>query len=77
LIRSVERDFDGFLKFESLDFFETPSPYGRRGQNGAAAPGRQKAATNLSQFVAFGHEKMSQFAAICRLLTARRRANRL
>jgi hypothetical protein len=24
---------------------------------------RQKAATNLSQFVAFGHEKMSQFAA--------------
>jgi hypothetical protein len=26
LIRSVERDFDGFLKFESLDFFETPSP---------------------------------------------------
>jgi hypothetical protein len=38
---------------------------------------RQKAATNLSQFVAFGHENLSQFAAICRLLTARRRANRL
>jgi hypothetical protein len=26
LIRSAERDCDGFLKFESLDFFETPSP---------------------------------------------------
>ena len=26
LIRSAERDFDGFLKPESLDFFETPSP---------------------------------------------------
>ena len=26
LIRSAERDFDGFLKLESLDFFETPSP---------------------------------------------------
>lgn len=38
---------------------------------------RQKAATNLSQFVAFGHEKLSQFAAICSLLAARRRANRL
>jgi hypothetical protein len=38
---------------------------------------RQKAATNLSQFVAFEHENLSQFAAICRLLTARRRANRL
>src|SRR5271168_5261414 len=26
LIRSAERDSDGFLKLESLDFFETPSP---------------------------------------------------
>jgi len=26
LIRSAERDSDGFLKFESLNFFETPSP---------------------------------------------------
>jgi len=26
LIRPAERDSDGFLKFESLDFFETPSP---------------------------------------------------
>jgi hypothetical protein len=26
LIRSAERDFDGFLKLESLDLFETPSP---------------------------------------------------
>jgi hypothetical protein len=26
LIRSSERDSDGFLKLESLDFFETPSP---------------------------------------------------
>jgi hypothetical protein len=26
LIRSAERDSDGFLKLESLDFCETPSP---------------------------------------------------
>jgi len=31
---------------------ETPSPYGRRGQNGAAAPGRQKATKGGNEFVA-------------------------
>ncbi len=58
LIRSAERDSDGFLKLESLNYFETPSPYGRRGQNGAAAPGRQKATKGGNEFV-----------AICRLWT--------
>jgi hypothetical protein len=42
LIRSAERDSDGFLKLESLDFFETPSPtYSRR------TPTRKKAGVEI------------------------------
>jgi len=39
LIRSAERDFDGFLKLESLDFFETPSPTKIGSENPSQKPG--------------------------------------
>jgi hypothetical protein len=39
LMRSAERDSDGFLKFESLDFFETPSPTHSLRKNAAAKAG--------------------------------------
>jgi hypothetical protein len=46
---------------------ETPSPtsFGRKNR-GSKTSGkkRQKAATNLSQFVAFGNENLPHFAAI-------------
>jgi hypothetical protein len=66
LIRSVERDFDGFLKFESLDFFETPSPNEIVGGKSGAKRSdirRQKATTNLSPVVASAHKKVSPIVA--------------
>src|SRR5208337_4285220 len=41
---------------------ETPSPYGRRGQNGAAAPGRQKATKGGNEFVALIRQTLSKSA---------------
>jgi len=80
LIRSAERDSDGFLKLESLDFFETPTPTesGRKKHIlKSRGKKRQKAATNLPQFVAmareilpplaaFCHRQLPEFAAVCR-----------
>jgi hypothetical protein len=42
LIRSAERDSDGFLKLESLDFFETPSPTKIGSEKRNQKPGNQK-----------------------------------
>jgi len=67
LIRSAERDSDGFLKLESLNFFETPSPNEIvRGKSGAKRGGkkRQKAAMNLPQFAAMVWGNLPLFAAL-------------
>jgi hypothetical protein len=80
LIRSAERDFDGFLKLESLDFFETPSPTKIGSEKRNQKPGdekRRKATTHLSLFVAstpefssalaaFRHLNLSPFVVLCR-----------
>jgi hypothetical protein len=80
LIRSAERDSDGFLKLESLDFFETPSPtkFGSEKHNQKPSDKMQrKATTNLSLFVAstpaissalaaFRHLNLSPFVALGR-----------
>jgi hypothetical protein len=68
LIRLAERDSDGFLILESLDFFETPSPTESGGKK--CAPGtrnkrRQKATTNLLQFVAMARELLPPLVALC------------
>ena len=68
LIRSAERDFDGFLKLESLDFFETPSPNNFVGKKrGVKMRGklRQKAAMNLPLFAAMTGEILPPLAALC------------
>jgi hypothetical protein len=68
LIRSAKRDSDGFLKLESLDFFETPSPteFGRK-NCGLKARGkvRQKAAMNLPLFAAMTGDILPPLAALC------------
>jgi hypothetical protein len=64
LIRSTKRDSDGFLKLESLSYFETPSPNEIVGEKGGSKPSdkkRQKAAMNLSQFVALTCRLLSPF----------------
>jgi len=80
LIRSAERDSGGFLKLESLDFFETPSPNNFVGKKrGVKTRGklRQKAAMNLPLFAAMTggilpplaalcHRQLPDFVAICR-----------
>jgi hypothetical protein len=80
LIRSVEQDSDGFLKLESLNFFETPSPNEIvREKSGPKPSGKKqrKATTHLSLFVAsapemspllvaFCHLNLSPFVAFCR-----------
>jgi hypothetical protein len=80
LIRSAERDSDGFLKLESLNFFETPSPTETGKKKCGPKPGdkkQQKATTHLSLFVAsapeissllvaFSHLNLSPFVAFCR-----------
>jgi hypothetical protein len=66
LIRSAERGLDGFPKSESLKFLLTPSPSEIvRKKNGTKRGGkkRQKAATNLPQFVALTCRLLSPFAA--------------
>jgi hypothetical protein len=66
LIRSAERDSDGFLKLESLDFFETPSPTETGRKKCGPKPGdkkQQKATTHLSLFVASAPEISSLLAA--------------
>jgi hypothetical protein len=82
LIRSAERDFDGFLKLESLDFCETPSPTKTGSEKRNQKPSnekRQKATTLLSLFVAvtpdissalaaFRHLNLSTFVALCRYM---------
>jgi hypothetical protein len=68
LIRSAERDFDGFLILESLDFFETPSPTksGRKKREpGSRSQMRQKTTMSLSQFVASASEILPPLAALC------------
>jgi hypothetical protein len=68
LIRSAERDSDGFLKLESLDYCETPSPTesgGKKRAPGTRNKRRQKAATRLSQFVAMAREDLPPLAALC------------
>jgi hypothetical protein len=53
LLRSLERDSDGFLKLESLNFFETPSPnnfVGKKRGEKTRGKLRQKAAMNLPLF---------------------------
>ena len=59
---------DGFLKLESLVFLMTPTPTesGRKKRNQKSrGKKRQKAATNLPQFVALDCEYLPQLAAIC------------
>ena len=50
-------------------YTETPSPYGRRGQTGTDAPGRQKAAKGGNELAAICRTDRLKFAAICRLQT--------
>jgi hypothetical protein len=67
LIRSAERDSGGFLKLESLDFFETPSPNVFVGLNCQAQPRSKiqpKAATHLPLFVAVAPEDLPPLAAL-------------
>jgi hypothetical protein len=68
LIRSAKRNFDGFLKLESLDFWKTPSPTESGGKKCAPETRnkrRQKAITNLLQFVAMARELLPPLAALC------------
>jgi len=67
LIRSAKRNSDGFLKLESLTFFETPSPNEIvRGKDSAKRGGkkREKAAMNLPQVVAMARENLPAVAAV-------------
>jgi hypothetical protein len=52
LIRSAERDSDGILKLESLNFFETPSPKLWLEEKSTAKPERQKATKGGNELVA-------------------------
>jgi len=68
LIRSAKRNSDGFLKLESLTFFETPSPNNFVGEKrGVKMRGklRQKAAMNLPLFAAMTGEILPPLAALC------------
>jgi hypothetical protein len=67
LIRSAERDSDGFLKLESLYFLrDTISQRNRLEKSGAKRGGkkRQRAAMNLPQFAAMACGNLPLFAAL-------------
>jgi hypothetical protein len=69
LIRSAERDSDGFLKLESLDFFETPSPNEIVGGKTRPEIKRQKAIKSGNRLAAICRIRSQTFAASCRFMT--------